>query len=57
MSGNIIFENATCNACGHREICKYKEAEAKEAMQLKMERFAPLISDPFVVIVSCRYFK
>lgn len=55
MSGNIIFENAECNSCAHRETCKYKEAEVRGAIQLKMERIAHLISDPF--IVSCRYFK
>ena len=57
MSGNIIFENVACNACEHRETCKYKEAEVREAIHLKLERVAHLISDPFIVTVSCRYFK
>lgn len=57
MSDNIILDGATCNVCEHCETCKYKVANVRGEIQLKMELVAQLITDPFIVRVSCRYFK
>lgn len=57
MSDNIILDRATCNVCEHRETCKYKEANAIGKIKLNMERITQLFTDPFIVRVSCRYFK